>query len=80
METSLLSSPGRTLYISYRSVATGPSSVTFPVTMPAGSTSRTFTVRRERVDNTRTVTISGTYGGATRSATLTVTRWLQKGL
>src|SRR5207253_1329441 len=58
-----------TLLSSNTNVATVPSSVT----IPAGSTSRTFTVSTQRVDNTASVTISGTYGGVTRSATLTVT-------
>jgi uncharacterized repeat protein (TIGR03803 family) len=51
------------------SVATVPSSVT----VAAGSTSATFTVSTQKVSQNTNVTISGTYAGATQSATLTVT-------
>lgn len=51
-------------------VATVPSNVT----IPAGSTSATFRVRTQRVSATISVTISGKYGGATKSASLSVTR------
>jgi hypothetical protein len=49
--------------------ATVPSSVT----VAAGVTSATFTVSTSAVAASTTVTISGTYSGATRSASLTVT-------
>jgi len=51
------------------SVATVPSSVT----VAAGNTSATFTVNTTSVSSNTNVTISGTYGGASQSATLTVT-------
>jgi len=51
------------------SVATAPSSVT----VAAGNTSATFTVSTQRVQSNTTAVISGTYGGSTQSATLTVT-------
>ncbi len=51
------------------SVATVPSGVT----VAAGNTSATFTVSATSVSQNANVTISGTYGGATESATLTVT-------
>jgi hypothetical protein len=43
------------------------------VTVAAGATSATFTVSTSTVAASTTVTISGTYSGATRSASLTVT-------
>ena len=49
-------------------VATVPPSVT----VAAGTTSATFTVSTSSVAASTTVTISGTYGGATSSASLTV--------
>jgi hypothetical protein len=49
-------------------VARVPSSVM----VAAGATSATFTVSTSAVASSTTVTISGTYGGATRSASLTV--------
>jgi probable HAF family extracellular repeat protein len=52
------------------SVATVPASVT----VPAGATSATFTVSTRSVSSDRTVTISASYGGVTRTATLTVKR------
>jgi hypothetical protein len=50
------------------SAATVPASVT----VPAGAFSATFTVSTASVTASTPVTISGAYGGATRSATLTV--------
>jgi len=50
-------------------VAQTPSSVM----VAAGATSATFTVTTSAVASSTTVTISGTYGGVTRSASLTVT-------
>jgi hypothetical protein len=44
------------------------------VTIPAGSTTATFIVSTLRPDSTVTAAISGSYGGARRSATLTITR------
>lgn len=52
------------------SLATVPASVT----IPAGATSATFTVSTKSVNSDATVTISGSYGGGSQSATLTVTR------
>ena len=49
--------------------------VTVPsgVTVPAGTTTATFAVATSAVTSSTTVTVSGTSGGATRSAQLTVT-------
>jgi hypothetical protein len=58
-----------TLSSSNTSAATVPASVT----VPAGAFSTTFTVSTASVTASTSLTISGTYGGATRSATLTVT-------
>src|SRR5215210_7456834 len=58
-----------TLSSSNTSAATVPASVT----VPAGALSATFTVSTASVTASTSLTISGTYGGATRSATLTVT-------
>ena len=58
-----------TLSSSNTSVATVPSSVT----VSAGKTSATFSVSTKTVSSNTSVAISGTYGGATKSATLTVT-------
>jgi FG-GAP-like repeat len=54
---------------SNRSVATVPASVT----IPAGAFSATFTVSTTSVTASTSLAINGAYGGATRSATLTVT-------
>jgi hypothetical protein len=58
-----------TLSSSNTSVATVPASVT----VPAGAFSATFPVSTASVAVSTSVTISGAYGGAARSATLTVT-------
>lgn len=49
--------------------------VTVPtsVTIPAGATSASFTMATNAVTSSTSVTISATYGGVTRTATLTVT-------
>ncbi len=52
---------------------TGAASVPSSAIVPAGATSTTFTVSTSAVIASSTVTISATYGGATRSASLTVT-------
>lgn len=57
-----------TLGSSNTAVATVPASVT----VPAGATSATFTVTSSAVTATSSATISAAYGGATRSAILTV--------
>jgi hypothetical protein len=57
-----------TLSSSNTSAATVPASVT----VPAGAFSTTFTVSTAPVSTSTPVTISGGHGGATRSATLTV--------
>jgi trimeric autotransporter adhesin len=59
-----------TLSSNKTSVATTPASVT----VAAGSTSATFTVSTTRPSSTTTVTISAVYNGATKTASLTVTR------
>ncbi|MEP6665913.1 MAG: FG-GAP-like repeat-containing protein, partial [Nocardioidaceae bacterium] len=58
-----------TLSSSNTSTATVPASVT----VAAGATSATFPIATSSVTASTPVTISGTYGGATRAATLTVT-------
>ena len=58
-----------TLSSSNTNVARTPSSVT----VAAGATSATFTVSTSAVAASTTVSISGTYGGVTRSASLSVT-------
>lgn len=50
-------------------VATVPSSVT----VQSGKTSTTFSIRTQKVTSNSSALISGTFGGATQSATLTVT-------
>jgi hypothetical protein len=50
-------------------VATVPASVT----VTTGGTSASFAVSTQRVNSNTTITISGSYGGATQSASLTVT-------
>ena len=57
-----------TLSSSNTTAATVPASVT----VPAGALNATFTVSTASVTASTPVTISGVYGGATRSATLTV--------
>ena len=47
-------------------------SVPASVTVPAGSTSATFTVATTPVTSTGSATISAVYGGATKTATLTI--------
>lgn len=42
------------------------------VTVAAGTTSRTFTLTTSTTKKNTSATISGNYGGATKSATLTV--------
>src|SRR5467141_3968011 len=58
-----------TLSSSNTTAARTPSSVT----VAAGATSATFTISTSAVAASTTVTISGTYGGVSRSASLTVT-------
>ena len=53
------------------SVATVPSSVT----VAAGASSATFTVQTSRVSSSTSVTISASYAGATKTASLNVTRY-----
>jgi hypothetical protein len=52
---------------------TSAASVPASVTVPAGAFSATFTVSTASVTASTSLTISGAFGGATRSATLTVT-------
>ncbi len=59
--------------VSLSSSNTSAATVPASVTVAAGSTSATFTVATSSVSAPTTSTISGTYGGATRSAMLTVT-------
>lgn len=50
----------------------GAAAVPATVTVPAGATSATFSIGTSAVADNTAVTISASYGGATRSATLTV--------
>jgi hypothetical protein len=50
----------------------GAASVPSTVTVPAGATSASFSIGTSAVANNTAVTISASYGGATRTATLTV--------
>ncbi|MEY2401744.1 MAG: hypothetical protein QOJ08_1855 [Ilumatobacteraceae bacterium] len=56
------------------SLSDNSASATVPasVTVAAGATSRTFTVTTSAVSNTTAVSVSGSYGGVTRSANLTI--------
>jgi len=54
--------------------ATDPLSVPATVTIAAGTASATFTVATRVVSGTTSATISGSYGGASQSAGLSVTR------
>ena len=58
--------------VSLSSSNTGVASVPSSVTVPAGATSASFTVTTTAVSTSTSVTISGSYGGATQTATLTV--------
>jgi hypothetical protein len=53
---------------------TSAASVPASVTVPAGATSTSFTVTTPSVNSDTSSQITGTYNGATQSATLTVTR------
>ena len=59
--------------VSLSSSNTAAASVPTGVTVPAGATSATFTVSTPAVTASTSSTISGSFGGATRSAVLTVT-------
>src|SRR6266850_5724354 len=59
--------------VAFSSNNTTAARVPSSVTVAAGATSATFTVSTSAVAASTTVTISGTYGGVTRSASLTVT-------
>jgi hypothetical protein len=71
MLTSAAPSGGAVVTLS--SSNTSAASVPASVTVPAGATSVGFTVSTVSVTASTTAAISGTYGGATRSALLTVT-------
>lgn len=58
--------------VSLSSSNTGAATVPASVTVPAGATSATFTVATVAVSASASVTLTGAYGGASRSATLTV--------
>jgi uncharacterized repeat protein (TIGR03803 family) len=60
--------------VTLKSSSPGVASVPASVTVAAGLSSVTFTVRTVRVIRSTTVTISAAYGGATKTALLTVTR------
>jgi hypothetical protein len=64
--------PAGGIVISLSSNNTAVATVPASVTVPQGGTSATFTVSTRAVSATTAVTITGTHGGNTRSATLTV--------
>jgi FG-GAP-like repeat/FG-GAP repeat len=68
--TSAAPSGGAVVTLSSSNTSAAP--VPASVTVPAGAFSATFTVNTASVTASTPVTISGAYGGATRSATLTV--------
>ena len=68
--TSAAPSGGAVVSLSSSNTA---ASVPASVTVPAGATSATFTVSTPAVTASTSSTISGSFGGATRSAVLTVT-------
>jgi hypothetical protein len=53
--------------------ANDPVTVSPSVTVPAGATSATFAVTTKVVGGTQSATITGSYGGATKTASLSVT-------
>jgi hypothetical protein len=59
--------------VTLSSASTAVVTVPSGVTVPAGTTTATFAVATSAVTSSTTVTVSGTSGGATRSAQLTVT-------
>ena len=65
--------PGEGVAVALSSSDAAVALVPASVTVPAGATSANFTVSTSAVSAATTVTISGTYGGGTRSAALTVT-------
>jgi hypothetical protein len=73
--TVMLSGPAPTggVVVTLSSSNTAVARVPSSVTIAAGTTSATFTASTGAVAASTTVTISGTYSGATRSASLTVT-------
>lgn len=64
--------PSGGFVVSLSSSNPGLAQVAPSVTVPAGQTSAGFSVSTVQVDDTRSATITGTGGGASRSATLTV--------
>ena len=69
--------PAGGVVVSLSSDNTTAATVPPSVTVPAGSTAATFTVTTNPVANSQSSIIIGTAGGATRSATLTVTTEFQ---
>jgi len=65
--------PSDRVVVSLSSSNTGVANVPSSVTVPGGSTTATFPVTTNPVDTSTAVTISGSYGGDTQAATLTVT-------
>jgi uncharacterized repeat protein (TIGR03803 family) len=65
--------PSGGVVVSLTSSTTSVATVPSAVTVSAGQTSASFTVNTQSVSSSTSVTISGTYAGATKSATLTVT-------
>jgi uncharacterized repeat protein (TIGR03803 family) len=72
--TVTLSAPAPSGGVSLLLTSSSPALASVPgsVTVPAGSTSVTFQVTTVTVTSTATATITGSYGGQSRSATLTV--------
>ena len=66
--------PSNGAVVSLSSSNTAAATVPSSVTVQAGKTSASFQIRTQNVNSTSTSSISATFGGVTRSATLTVTR------
>ncbi len=74
--TVLMNGPvsGSGAVVTLSSADTTVASVPSSVTVPAGADRATFVVSTGFVTNTRSIAISGTFAGATQSATLTITQ------
>src|SRR5206468_580399 len=65
--------PSGAAFVTPSRINTSAATVPASATAPGNATSATFTVSTSPVSTTAPVTISGSYGGATRPASLTVT-------
>jgi hypothetical protein len=71
--TLTAAAPAGGIVVPLTSANTNVTTVPSSVTVAAGKTSATFTASTHRVNSNTTVAISGSYGGVTKSAILTVT-------